>query len=679
MNLADINLNFESFLEKFRNPVSTNSNGITNPNDISIFNLNNIGATNTSDTNTSVFASAVQADETENTEENTDSFTKTSQTESESKNSIDSEEDLINAYDSDKDGSLNETEAAQLFTELLEEEGNTEEFLSGLTGVFGNDNEELINRIITQLYDNETIIDAFDTNADGKLDNSEKAEFAAFAKEILGSNSLSEASNLTSEQLAQEAENLGLANTAASNTGSTGMSGSSGGNGSTGSSGSTGGSSGASGSSGSSGASGSTGTSGSTGASSGSSTSSTSSVDDGLTLEELESQKTEKEGELTDSQEELSKVYSGENEAVKCAKHETEKAKENYDKAVEEDENISDELKQQRSDNLEAITNKETEINDIKTSISEKDTEISNTQTQLSAEESNLEALKSALASCEAASSEDGNNQSEISQKKGQLEEQIQAAEQKVQDAKGKLGILRGEKSTLEGDLSTAEQDLQDLNKTKQDIEGDIAEVCKPETKEAMQAYNDAKTNEQQVIQEQETQAKEVVESTQSELDKINEQINQKKAEETEEENSVSNSTLPEGLMKGVLEGQEGLICEIAEKYDMEPEFLAAIIALESGYGTSSLASSNYNFGGVTGSGDAGYTTRSSDGYKFAKYSSIEAGLDAMAKNLSQYDDRYSDVSAVNIDNVDAIGGHYCVGGDWANKVRTLYNQIKNG
>ncbi len=73
----------------------------------------------------------------------------------------------------------------------------------------------------------------------------------------------------------------------------------------------------------------------------------------------------------------------------------------------------------------------------------------------------------------------------------------------------------------------------------------------------------------------------------------------------------------------------------------------------------------------------ADYTVRSSDGYKFAKYSSVEAGLDAMAKNLASYSDRFSDVNSVDITNVAAIGGNYCVGGDWANKVSSIYKSIK--
>ncbi|MDO5305711.1 MAG: glucosaminidase domain-containing protein, partial [bacterium] len=142
-------------------------------------------------------------------------------------------------------------------------------------------------------------------------------------------------------------------------------------------------------------------------------------------------------------------------------------------------------------------------------------------------------------------------------------------------------------------------------------------------------------------------------------------------------ENKVTTSNLPEDLFKkdGALAGKEDQVAEIAEKYGLEPEFLAAIMCLETGYGSSSLLNSCNNPGGTTGSGSAGsYTT--SDGRTFAKYNSIEDGIEAMAKNLSGYT-KYEGVSSVDIDHVDAIGNKYCVGGDWANKVRTIYNKIK--
>jgi flagellum-specific peptidoglycan hydrolase FlgJ len=168
--------------------------------------------------------------------------------------------------------------------------------------------------------------------------------------------------------------------------------------------------------------------------------------------------------------------------------------------------------------------------------------------------------------------------------------------------------------------------------------------------------------------------ATKALEEAQAAVQEVDAKINEVQNKETAKENSVVTSSLPSDLFKagGALEGQEELVSQIAEEYGIEPEFLASIICLESGYGTSGLATSANNFGGVTGSGDAGSTSSG-----FAKYSSVEEGLRAMAKNLSNYDDRYSDVSAVDINNVGAIGNHYCVGGDWANKVTSIYNKIK--
>lgn len=139
--------------------------------------------------------------------------------------------------------------------------------------------------------------------------------------------------------------------------------------------------------------------------------------------------------------------------------------------------------------------------------------------------------------------------------------------------------------------------------------------------------------------------------------------------------NSVAQSkyvsqVLSSGKFKGALKGKEKLIEQIANKYGVEPKLFAAILALESSWGASALALQHNNFGGVTGKGDSG---KAGD---FAAFSSVEKGIEAAAKNLAQYTGKYSDVSALDISNVHSIGKHYCVGGNWANKVSTIYNQF---
>lgn len=132
---------------------------------------------------------------------------------------------------------------------------------------------------------------------------------------------------------------------------------------------------------------------------------------------------------------------------------------------------------------------------------------------------------------------------------------------------------------------------------------------------------------------------------------------------------SDTSSELKPGLFKGKLAGQEALVCRISKKYGVSPALVASIIGLESGYGTSALASHN-NFMGYRAAGDLGKNAKG-----FGYFSTIEKGLDAAIKNISKYT-RYSDVSAVNFNNLDAIGSHYCEGGVWAGRVRAVYNDV---
>jgi len=127
-------------------------------------------------------------------------------------------------------------------------------------------------------------------------------------------------------------------------------------------------------------------------------------------------------------------------------------------------------------------------------------------------------------------------------------------------------------------------------------------------------------------------------------------------------------SDLKPGLFKGRLAGQEALVTRLCRKYGLDPGLVAAIIGLESGWGTSNLAMHN-NFGGLRKRGDAGANAKG-----FGYFSTIEKGLEEMIKNLAKYPQRYGDISAVNLANLDAIGRRYCEGGHWANQVRNVYH-----
>ena len=132
--------------------------------------------------------------------------------------------------------------------------------------------------------------------------------------------------------------------------------------------------------------------------------------------------------------------------------------------------------------------------------------------------------------------------------------------------------------------------------------------------------------------------------------------------------NSFNNSS----FQQGVLAGKGEMVAGIAEKYGLDPNLLASIMALETGWGTSS-AIKNYNNPG-------GMMDPSSNWMKLTHYSSLEAGIEAVAKNLKN---NYIDQGLTTISS---IGAKYCPVGaandpngtnsGWVPSVTKIYNML---
>ena len=579
MNLDALKLGFISYLEEKleETGIQTQEKEKIQDSDISIFMYSNefkdylveeIGA------DVSIFSKSLneimsmefvngQFVEQENTNSDTFESENSSSIMTDLLNSALSNQNVINALDSDQNGELNKEEAGILLAGIAQadENGSTISFdklSEAVTGIQNsgslsfqttqNQTEEenisessgnTINRLLDKVYSNKTVIKTLDEDGDGELSDEEKAKFEEFIKGYDGNNTgelteadikrafddimdgkfsydkdLKEASkeidNKTEEELAEKA-----ASQTPESTGNTSGSGSvNRGNGGGG-------------------------TVGSSNSFSNSNATESKSIEN-MSLEELESEKTKKEGEVTEAQEGINAVYSGENEAVKTAEEDCEAAKKAYDEAVENDDNISDELKQQREDNLNAIGEKEDNIDNLKIDINDKEGEISSQKSVITADESNISALESALASLSSQSSDDEEKQAEINEKKSSVEKQLTEAKAQLQNDKDKLTTLEEEKADLEEKLSTEEDALSELETERSEIEAEIEKVCGPETKEAMQAYNEAKENIQTVKDAELKTAQEKLTTVQGELEEINNQINIKKAEKTEKDNSVS-------------------------------------------------------------------------------------------------------------------------------------------
>lgn len=132
--------------------------------------------------------------------------------------------------------------------------------------------------------------------------------------------------------------------------------------------------------------------------------------------------------------------------------------------------------------------------------------------------------------------------------------------------------------------------------------------------------------------------------------------------------NSFNNSS----FQKGVLAGKGAMVASIAEKYGIDPNLLASIMALETGWGTSS-AIKNYNNPG-------GMMDPSSKWMSLIRYSSLEAGIESVAKNLK------NNYINQGLTSISSIGAKYCPVGaandpngtnsGWVPSVTKIYNML---
>lgn len=111
--------------------------------------------------------------------------------------------------------------------------------------------------------------------------------------------------------------------------------------------------------------------------------------------------------------------------------------------------------------------------------------------------------------------------------------------------------------------------------------------------------------------------------------------------------------------LKGVLAGKGEVFLEAERRYGVNALFLVAIAREESANGTSRLARQQNNVGGIGGQGN------------FKTYASIDDGIFAIAKNISQGKYFFKEGRKT----IAAISERYC-NSTWATHVNNLMNQM---
>lgn len=327
--------------------------------------------------------------------------------------------------------------------------------------------------------------------------------------------------------------------------------------------------------SGAGGAGGSSGVGGSSGSYGGGSTSQANQPTglDAMSIEELEAEKTSREGILNEKREELNGVYSGDNAAVQAAEDDMEAAKEAYDKLIEEDDNIPDELKEEKQQIEEDMTANQQEIDETKVSINDTEAEITDLNTQKTSVDSELSSLNASLSALPA-KGDNAEKNAEIDEKKASIEQQIKEKEAQKQEIEADIEAAEKELDELNKTLSTLEEEKAELEEAKQQNQEDILAAASPETKEAlkeaMTKYNEAQAKVEETKESEASRIQGEIDTAQADVEEVSQKLTEKKNVETARENSVG------GDMQAVIDW--------ARQYDdMSQSQMSAIFA-ELGY-----------------------------------------------------------------------------------------------
>ena len=327
-----------------------------------------------------------------------------------------------------------------------------------------------------------------------------------------------------------------------------------------------------------------------------------------MNLEQLKKEQSNRQTNADNAKENVDTILSDIDE-IEGGKYKD--AREAYDEAVENDENISDELKEKREDNLNAIEEKNGEIDSLNSQIAETEVSLNDANDKLDGDTKTLSSLKSALSSYDGVSSDDPDEQRKIDQAKQELQAQIDELENTTipadeEECKRLEELLNGGGSTegLKDQLKTKEEELDKLNEEKDEIEQEILEVCKNDPNSpVVKALEEFKAVEQELneLRDKLPTAQEELTTALDDLSEVNELIRTKEAEETESEKSHYSGSLPDELVAELDAKLGSGFCakleEVAKNINCDPKDLIGMMQSESGINPSAYN----NNGGATG------------------------------------------------------------------------------
>lgn len=325
--------------------------------------------------------------------------------------------------------------------------------------------------------------------------------------------------------------------------------------------------------------------------------------------------------------------------------------------AIEESDEIDQELKDE-------YKKADEDLQKTQESITEKENEKADTESQLSSTTSQISELDAQIFAIDTNS---GNEEKDAENQAIKAD-----LEAKKADLEAKKAELEAEIETLDGEISDLKNTESEQEQAKDDILTKIEESLDENSplKKIIKETKDEIENIKTQYEEDNTTAQETLDSQRQELEELKAQRGQK-AGEAENLGELAAAFENSELANGALADKADLIEGLCKEYDIDPYLVTAIMAHETGYGTSSAILNKNNPGGMMSS--SGLIT----------YNSLDEGIEAVIRNLSN---NYVHQEGNNLTTVSQIGAKYCpvgaandptgLNGNWIPAIVSIYNDL---
>lgn len=276
---------------------------------------------------------------------------------------------------------------------------------------------------------------------------------------------------------------------------------------------------------------------------------------EGKTVEELKTMRQEQETEVNKANLAKQAVYAGADPEVMLAQKDCDSAENAYKTALENDDSISDELKEQEFEILTNIKSKEQQIDSCNLQMAQLEQFITSQIAIINSDKSRLQSLNSSLAALPDTTGDDSDKAKGIEAKRAELASLITQAQAKLEADEAKLNAPNDEGLSAEEqlnkdktDITKFNQELVDFNKTKKTLEKDIKDNCSTETLHALETFDEAKTNVEEIRAKRLKETQEVIDIEQAQLDKIDDKI------KTQESQEIANEYRPTTIGEDIIE-----------------------------------------------------------------------------------------------------------------------------